>query len=92
MKIFFLKEHSLYKIFKTLEKIPNNKVVQIYIDPEHTFFDNERRGKQIKEILEQKKLKASFITKNEKNKKFFEKLDLDIIHQEQNKIVKALNI
>jgi hypothetical protein len=74
MKIFFLKDHSLYKIFKTLEKIPNKKNVQIYIDPEHTFFENERRGKQIQETLNKKKIEAFFITKNEKNKRFFEKL------------------
>ncbi len=38
MKFFFLKTDSLYKIFKTLEKIPAQKAVQIFIDPEHPFF------------------------------------------------------
>lgn len=74
MKIFFLKDHSLYKIFKTLEKVQKNKTVHIYIDPEHAFFENERWGKQIQEILDKKKLNAFFITKNERNKKFFQKL------------------
>ncbi|NOZ44163.1 MAG: hypothetical protein GXP45_03345 [bacterium] len=41
MKIYFLKEHSLYKIFKTLEKVPVGKTVQIFFDPEHSFFENE---------------------------------------------------
>jgi hypothetical protein len=74
MKLFFLKDHSLYKIFKTLEKIPNNKTIQIYIDPEHAFFDNERWGRQIQELLQKKNLNAFFVTKTEKAKYFFEKL------------------
>jgi len=74
MKLFFLKDHSLYKIFKTLEKIPNGKIIHIYIDPEHSFFDNERWGKQIQELLTQKNLHASFITKTEATKKFFERI------------------
>jgi hypothetical protein len=43
MKIFFVKEDSFLKIFKTLEKIPRGKEVEITIDPEHPLFDNERR-------------------------------------------------
>lgn len=92
MKLFFLKDHSLYKIFKTLEKIPNGKIIHIYIDPEHSFFDNERWGKQIQELLTQKNLHASFITKTEATKKFFERIWLTVIHQEKHKIWKVLNL
>ena len=92
MKLFFLKDHSLYKIFKTLEKIPNKKTIWIYIDPEHAFFDNERRGKQIQEILEKKQLNAFFVTKTEKARTFFLRLGLQIQHQEQHKIVKILRL
>ena len=74
MKLFFLKDHSLYKIFKTLEKIPNGKTIHIYIDPEHAFFDNEWWGKQIQELLVQKNLHAFFVTKTEKARKFFERI------------------
>ncbi len=74
MKLFFLKEHSLYKIFKTIEKIPDNRTINVYIDPEHAFFDNERRGNQIKELLEKKHINAFFITKTEKAKYFFSHL------------------
>jgi len=90
MKIFFQKEHSLYKIFKTLEKIPENKTIYIYLDPEHSFFENERRWKQIQEILAKRKINAFFITQNERSKKFFQNIWMQIIHQEQNKLVKII--
>jgi hypothetical protein len=43
MKFFFAKTDSLYKIFKSLEKIPSHRSVEIFIDPEHALFDNEWR-------------------------------------------------
>jgi len=92
MKLFFLKDNSLYKIFKTLEKIPNNKTIHIYIDPEHAFFDNEWRGKQIQEIIKTKSLNAFFITKTDKAKNFFQKIGLQVIHQEKHKFFKILNL
>jgi len=92
MKIFFLKEHSLYKIFKTLEKVPVWKAVHIHIDPEHSFFENERRGQQIQELLDKRKIQATFVTKNEKNRKHYEKLGMTIQHLEENKILKWLNL
>ena len=92
MKLFFLKEHSLYKIFKTIEKVPNWRTIYIYIDPEHSFFDNERRGKEIKELLQKKNLSAMFVTKTEKSKYFFSSLGLTVLHQEKHKIVKYLRL
>lgn len=92
MKIFFLKDHSLYKIFKTLEKLPNGKTVHISIDPEHAFFDNERWWKQIQELLQQRNIHAFFITKTEQSRRFFEKIWLPVIHQEKHKILKILNL
>jgi len=92
MKVFFQKNDSLYKIFKTLEKIHTNKEVDIYIDPEHAFFDNERRWKQLKELIQEKNIDAYFITKNDRSKYFFQNLWLKIIHQEKSKILRMLNI
>ncbi len=92
MKLFFLKDHSLYKIFKTLEKLPNGKTVHISIDPEHAFFDNEWRGKQIQELLQQRNIHAFFITKTEHSRKFFEKIGLPVIHQEKHKLLKLLHL
>lgn len=92
MKLFFLKEHSLYKIFKTIEKVPNGRTIYIYIDPEHSFFDNEWRGKEIKELLQKKNLLANFVTKTEKSKYFFSSLWLTVLHQEKHKVVKYLRL
>lgn len=92
MKLFFLKDHSLYKIFKTIEKVPNGRTIHIYIDPEHSFFDNERRGKEIKELLQKKNLNALFVTKTEKSKYFFSSLGLNVLHQEKHKIIKYLRL
>src|SRR5574344_614690 len=92
MKLFFLKEHSLYKIFKTIEKVPNGRTIHIYIDPEHSFFDNERWGKEIKELLQKKNINALFVTKTEKSKYFFTSLGLNVLHQEKHKIIKYLRL
>lgn len=92
MKFFFLQSDSLYKIFKTLEKIPAKKTVYIHIDPEHSLFENERRGKQIKEILEKNHIDAYFVTKTEKTRVFFERLNLPVQHQEKNKFMKFVHL
>jgi hypothetical protein len=87
-----LKEHSLYKIFKTLEKIPGNRTINIYIDPEHAFFDNEWRGSQIKELLKKRNINAFFITKTEKSRYFFAHLGLQVQHQEKHKFIRILRL
>jgi hypothetical protein len=92
MKFFFSKTDSLYKIFKTLEKIPNGRKVEIFIDPEHALFDNQWRGKQIKDLLDKKELDAIFITKRIKNKEYFQSVGLSVKHEQQRNIEKVANI
>lgn len=92
MKLFFLAEDSLYKIFKTLEKIPKWKSVEISIDSHHSLFDNEWRWKQIKDVLDKKSINATFVTKTDKSKRFFEKIWLKVSHIEKNKILKTFRI
>ncbi|HMS90662.1 MAG TPA: hypothetical protein PKC87_00355 [Candidatus Absconditabacterales bacterium] len=92
MKLFFLKEHSLYKIFKTIEKVPSGRTIYIYIDPEHSFFDNEWRGKEIKELLQKKNISALFVTKTDRSKYFFSSLGLTVLHEEKHKIIKYLRL
>lgn len=91
MKFFFAKTDSLYKIFKALEKIPSHRSVEIFIDPEHSLFDNERRWEQIKEILEKNQIDATFITKNKKNRQYFSSLWLKVNFEKEKNIEKALN-
>ena len=92
MKFFFTKTDSLYKIFKSLEKIPSHKNVEIFIDPEHSLFDNEWRWQQIKEILEKNHIDAIFITKNKKNREYFNSIWLKVNYIRQKHIQKASNI
>lgn len=90
MKLFFSEDDSLYKIFKTLEKIPRWKEVEISIEATHPLFDNEWWWKQIKEILDKRTVNATFSAQNEKSKNFFEKIWLKTNYVEKNKILKAL--
>ncbi len=92
MKFFFVAEDSLYKIFKTLEKIPKWKNVEISIESHHSLFDNEWWGKQIKDVLSKREIKATFVTKTEKSKKFFDKIGLKTNHIEKNKFMKFLRM
>lgn len=92
MKFFFSKTDSLYKIFKSLEKIPSHREVEIFIDPEHSLFDNERRWLQIKNILDTNQIDATFITKNKKNRDYFSKLWLKVDYEQKKNIENFLNI
>ena len=92
MKFFFAKTDSLYKIFKSLEKIPSHRNVEIFIDPEHALFDNERWWQQIKEIIDKNQIYATFITKNKKNRNYFQSVWLNINYIKEKNIEKALNI
>jgi hypothetical protein len=92
MKFFFSKTDSLYKIFKTLEKIPAGRKVEIFIDPEHSLFDNEWRGKQIKDLLDQRHIEATFTTKKIKNREYFQSVGLAVNHIQQRNIEKAASI
>lgn len=91
MKLFFSADDSLYKIFKTLEKIPRGKPVDISIEASHSLFDNEWRWKQIKETLEKRWVDATFSTQDEKSHKFFEKIGLKTNYVEKNKLLQILN-
>jgi hypothetical protein len=66
MKLFFLKDDSLYKIYKTLEKVSSKKPLIVYIDEDNDFFAHQRRGKQIKELIEHRELSIHFVAKNRK--------------------------
>lgn len=92
MKFYFQPEDSLYKIFKTLEKIPKWKTVEINIDSHHSLFDNDWRGKQIKQAIDKRNINAAFSTRNEKSRKFFEKIGLKTNHTDSNKFLKVFRM
>ena len=92
MKFFFAKTDSLYKIFKSLEKIPSHRSVEIFIDPEHSLFDNERRWQQIKDIIDKNKIDATFVTKNKKNRDYLKSVWLKTNLIKERHIQKAINM
>jgi len=92
MKFFFAKTDSLYKIFKSLEKIPSHRNVEIFIDPEHSLFDNERWWYQIKDIIDKNKIDAIFVTKNKKNRDYLKSIWLNVNFEKKRHIQKAINI
>lgn len=92
MKFFFSKTDSLYKIFKALEKIPPHRDVEIFIDPEHALFDNERWWQQLKDIIDKNSINAIFTTKNKKNKNYYQSVGLKVDFEQKKNIEKAANI
>jgi hypothetical protein len=92
MKLFFLKNDSLYKIFTTLEKIPKKSHVQIFIESENQFFNNTRRAKQIDGIVRKKEIEAIFIAENKQQQKFFEENAISHDIRKQNKIREFINL
>ena len=91
MKFFFAKTDSLYKIFKSLEKVPSHRSIEIFVDPEHTLFDNEWWWEQIKDILDKNGIDATFVTKNKKNREYFEAVWLKTNLMKEKKVQRALN-
>ncbi|USN57004.1 MAG: hypothetical protein H6766_00600 [Candidatus Peribacteria bacterium] len=85
MKLFFLENDSFYKIYKTLEKLPEHKKVTCFIDIANPIFDNIRRGKQICNLIKNRKLQIIWIAKNEKAKNFFEEAGLPYEYKYRNK-------
>lgn len=92
MKFFFAKTDSLYKIFKALEKIPSHRDVEIFIDPEHSLFDNEWWWQQIKDILDKNKVDATFVTKNKKNRDYLNSVWLKTNLIKEKHVQKTINL
>ncbi len=92
MKIFFLKEDSLYKIFRTLQKLPQKKNVEVYIESKSPFFQHERRWVQIKELIKKEKIKLTFVTNSKENKEYYKKLELQIKYLKEKKITKIIKL
>lgn len=71
MKIKFSEKDSLYKIFRTIEKLPKTKQVFIYIESWNEFFDNNWWWIQLIEKLNNLELDYYFLIDNDKTKNFF---------------------
>jgi hypothetical protein len=87
-----LKDDSLFKIFKTLEKVPQGKTIQIHIAHDNQFFDNVWRGKQIAELCEKKDLDATFIVTSQRQARYCDECDLPYRMQYTPKILDLLRM
>ena len=76
MKLTFKAQDSIYKIFKTLQKIPSYKKVKVFIDHQHSLFHHQRRGEQIKEEIEKNHLQVVFVCKTLAAKEYFNNCEL----------------
>ncbi len=92
MKLFFLRQDSLYKIFTTLEKTPKNSQVQIFVESDNQFFHNARWSKQIDGILSKRSIQATFIAQNDHQRKFFEDNKINHEVKKESKIRIFLNL
>lgn len=92
MELFFLEQDSLYKIFTTIQKLPDGKDVSIVIEHTHPFFENPWRAHQIKNIIEQKNLTASFVVHHIKQKVVYEQVGLPFVLQKEQRRKKLLRV
>ncbi len=92
MKLFFDRSDSFYKIFKSIEKIPDGKSVNIEIHPQNQFFKNIRRGKQLIELLKEKKMHYTLVTDAEFVSSYFTELGEEVILNKDHKVKKLATL
>ena len=92
MKLFFLNNDTLYKIFTTIEKITDKSSVKIFIESKNQFFINDRRAKQIKQLFEKKEIQATFVAESKKEQQYFEKNNLHYELRQEKTRRKLLNL
>lgn len=71
MHISFSKDDSLYKIFKTLKKIPSYRKVAISINQDHELFNHKRWAHQLADLIKQQHLNATFIINTKEHYAYF---------------------
>lgn len=92
MKLFFTKSDALYKIMKSLEKVPKGKHLFLYIDNENSFFSHPWWGKQIDSLLKERWILYTCICKDAKAKSFFENLGMPYEYDAPNRVFQALHL
>ena len=92
MKLFFTKEDTLYKIMKSLEKIPKGKLISLYIDHQNSFFAHPRWGKQIVSFMQERQVIYTFICKHPKAKKYFEDHGIPYEYEAPNRFLHSLHL
>lgn len=88
MKLFFDRSDSFYKIFKTLEKIADGRTISIEIHPHNQFFKNMWRGKQLIELLKEKKINYTIQTNSDFVMSYFQEIGENAQKNTENSIKK----
>lgn len=91
MKLFFTKSDALYKIMKSLEKVPKGKHLFLYIDNENSFFSHPWWWKQIDSLLKERGVSYICVCKDSKTKNYFENLGIPYQYDAPNRILQALH-
>lgn len=86
----FGENDNIYKIFKTLEKLPTDKKIFINIDSKNNLFENSWWWKQLIDFLESKKIDYQFITYSYKSYNYLKQYT-DSVENKENKIADLWN-
>lgn len=92
MKLFFTRDDSFYKICKTVEKLPKNKKISILMDAQNSFFGNPRRGKQVKNILDEKHISYVFACKSERTRRYCDEVGLVYTYDQPNPFLRGVKL
>jgi hypothetical protein len=90
MKLQFSKQDSIYTIFKTLKKVPAYKAVSIFIHPEHAIFDHQRWGQQLREVIEEYHIDATFVVTTPRSQSFYSTYDLKTVFKHKHLLSKIM--
>jgi len=92
MKLFFLNQDTLHKIFSTIEKIPTYSTVKVFVEHQNQLFHNNRWAKQLKKLIEERNLNVTFVTDNAKQKDYYENNKLHYEFKEEDKRRRLLKL
>lgn len=76
MKLVFWPKDSIYKIFSSIQKLPDGKKVTLFIKKWNVFYDNIWWWKQLIQILKNKQIDFTFICEKS-TEKYFKTLGVD---------------
>lgn len=89
MKLLFGANDSIYKIFTTLEKLRQGQTISLIIHNRNEMYHQIRRWKQIKALLDSKKIQYVVLCKHNQVKKYCEEVGLEYEFQWENRYTKA---
>jgi hypothetical protein len=92
MKLFFTKDDTLYKIMRSIEKLPKGKEVSLYIDYQNSFYSHPWWGKQIVSLMQERDLHYSFICKHPKAKKYFDEHGITYEYEAPNRFLQTIHL